>query len=76
MGEMINFNAPRCFDDLLTSAGTRSSTEYARPGSNVVQLKSYLRQKVGGVSSVLHQSEATRNRFAFDRNISSLCESL
>ncbi|WMV10132.1 hypothetical protein MTR67_003517, partial [Solanum verrucosum] len=28
---VISANAPRCFDDLLTSARTWSSTEYARP---------------------------------------------
>ncbi|WMV29643.1 hypothetical protein MTR67_023028 [Solanum verrucosum] len=30
---MISSNAPRCFDDLLTSAETWSSAEYARPVS-------------------------------------------
>ncbi|WMV39180.1 hypothetical protein MTR67_032565, partial [Solanum verrucosum] len=30
---LISANASRCFDDLLTSAGTRSSAEYARPVS-------------------------------------------
>ncbi|WMV25925.1 hypothetical protein MTR67_019310 [Solanum verrucosum] len=40
---MISFNAPRCFDDLLTSVGTRSTTGYACQGSNVVQLESCLR---------------------------------
>ncbi|WMV58287.1 hypothetical protein MTR67_051672 [Solanum verrucosum] len=37
---MISIYAPRCFDDFLTSAGTRSSTEYVRPGLYVVQLAS------------------------------------
>ncbi|WMV10323.1 hypothetical protein MTR67_003708 [Solanum verrucosum] len=43
---MISLNAPRYFDDLLTSAGTRSSAEYARPGSYVVQLESCPCQKL------------------------------
>ncbi|WMV19659.1 hypothetical protein MTR67_013044 [Solanum verrucosum] len=30
---MISANAPRSFDDFLTSAGTWSSVEYARPVS-------------------------------------------
>ncbi|WMV27207.1 hypothetical protein MTR67_020592 [Solanum verrucosum] len=28
MGELIKTNVPRCFDDILTSAGTWSSAEY------------------------------------------------
>ncbi|WMV51067.1 hypothetical protein MTR67_044452 [Solanum verrucosum] len=73
---MISLNAPRCFDDLLTSVGTRSSAECTRRGSYDVKLESCLRQKVGEAASVPHQPEAARNHFACDRNVSSLCESL
>ncbi|KAH0779223.1 hypothetical protein KY290_005650 [Solanum tuberosum] len=48
-GKLISAYVPRCFDDLLTSAGTWSSAEYeySSCGQSAVQLESCLRQKVG-----------------------------
>ncbi|WMV50951.1 hypothetical protein MTR67_044336 [Solanum verrucosum] len=57
---MISANAPRYFDDLLTSAGTWSSAKYTRPVSYVVQLEKLSTSKGWWCCSVLHQSEATR----------------
>ncbi|WMV08546.1 hypothetical protein MTR67_001931 [Solanum verrucosum] len=57
---MISANAPRCFDDLLTSAGTWSSAEYARPVSYAVQLEKLSASESWWSCSVLHQSEVTR----------------
>ncbi|WMV14573.1 hypothetical protein MTR67_007958 [Solanum verrucosum] len=57
---MISVNAPRCFDDLLTSERTWSSAEYAYLVSYVVQLEKLSASENWWSCSILHQSEATR----------------
>ncbi|WMV18352.1 hypothetical protein MTR67_011737 [Solanum verrucosum] len=57
---LISVNAPKCFDDLLTSAGTWSSAEYARPVSICCIVIKVVASGSWWGCRVLHQSEAMR----------------